>query len=369
MQIFVKILTGATMTIDVEANATIEVVKQRIAARTGKSVGEIRLIFCSKQLEDGRTLSDYNIEKEATLHQVLRLRGMISTFEKPDTTDSKQRWLSEVDIKPHMTAAPTNEEMDALMKEKDASKENTFFFKETGEALMSKQLRDLCMRFMDEAHQLKAKDAPDCKIVFGDEYGNHGKEAFCALFGIGSGPIYDKIISHHRCHDSNRGVKIALRRSLPYGCIGWHCDGGYATQTVQYALNDNHVGGNLCYYTKNGLFHQRRFAGTITVHDRDILHAVTQLHSGVRYALFVVDQANGLGQKDVYSFEAADIQSLMRPVVKQEPSGTKRGCDEVEDVTAETFKRLKRQQENDTIDLTYREGALVRPKTVTGEVI
>lgn len=315
MQLFVKIITGETITIVVEPNDSIEVVKQRITAKTNIKPDELRLIFCGKQLEDGCKLSDYEIKKDATLHQVLRLRGMISTFEKADTTDSKQMWLSEVDINPHLTA-PSKEEMDVLMKEKKASQEKTFSFKLTGEALLSQQMRDLCMLFLDKAHHLKAKDALDCKIVLGDEYGNNGKEAFLALFGERSGPIYDEIISYHRCHDDDRGVKIAFRRSLPCdGCIGWHCDGTYATQTVQYVLNDNYVGGNLCYYTKNGLFHQKRVSGTITRHDRDVLHAVTQLHSGVRYALFVVDKSNGLGDKDVYCFQAADIQNLMKPTM------------------------------------------------------
>ena len=81
MQLFVKTLTGDTFTINVDPTDTIDIVKAKIQDKGGYLFDDQRLIWAGKGLEGWKTLADFNIQNEHTIHLIMRLRGGMRIFE------------------------------------------------------------------------------------------------------------------------------------------------------------------------------------------------------------------------------------------------------------------------------------------------
>eukprot|EP00756_Hemistasia_phaeocysticola_P034818 Hpha_TRINITY_DN16543_c0_g1::TRINITY_DN16543_c0_g1_i7::g.136090::m.136090 len=85
--------------------------------------------------------------------------------------------------------------------------------------------------------------------------------------------------------------------------------------TVTITIDSEYEGGRLCYYTRSrGVEVLRRRAGALTWHNHEVLHAVTHLSRGTRYSLFVVTEANGLGDLSVFNLNEEEVRDAVAQI-------------------------------------------------------
>lgn len=264
-------LTGKTITLEVAPTDLIENVKVKLQEKEGFPPGQQRFIYASKQLEDGHTLAYYDIVKDATLHLVLRLRGMISIFSKSKDEDPLEDFL----MNPSVTSASATEELLVLLRRKaqsvKASNIADVHFNPDCKIFSPAHLQLLC----DFVDFLWTATTPSASDDGGDGSANSaatgpatGRVDMRAI--ISAGLLRTLLISldrHHKASSAFRArsvvAKLAAlhtcgRLKFPFrrttgptnACISFHLDGDCAAQTSQIPLNaeTEYEGGRLCFF-------------------------------------------------------------------------------------------------------------------------
>ena len=338
MRINILTLTGKTITVDVERSDSVETLKTKIYRQEGIPPDMMSFVMSHGiRLEDGRKLSEYDIQPESKIHLILRLRGMISTF--TTTPDSENdfatkflmlRRLERVEfIKKHrlelvaqLQSLGGREDARLELWQFDITKLQLRALNDFAD-MMINLLQDTCAPYegipgvMDGAFDFKVTIEPAQLEYLLQSIDNFAKQSSEYRHDVHTPSILVKrfVHAHSRGAHSSK-LAFRLTGNSTGSCIKFHRDGLYASKTVQMTLTDYdcYAGGDFVYFRNNRVHTPKRMAGTITRHGRELLHAVSALYAGTRKSLFVVNSNNGLGFKDVVPVREDQLTNLCRRI-------------------------------------------------------